>query len=200
MPVQSRHPPGLSHSILMLRRRNTAGPSGHPSNDPILDDQEQEELIETLRQSNERTNLLYVRLVQLIVSMAILLQLTFLVNTRRHFTPLSTIFPSSSPRPLIPLPSFWTFLSIVYHLRDIVLLNPNPVFHMHPLVYSRHMWAIVLVSPCISIALRKDLVQSAWWCLPALLSILPAAVRFWIVNSQKEIDTLDGLKYRVKGA
>ena len=127
-------------------------------------------------------------------------QLIFLVNVRSQTTPLSAIFPLSSPQPLIPFSPFWTFLCIVQHLHDIILLDPKPFFTIPHLMRSFRAWPITLIPPFVSIILRKDFVQTAWWCLPAILSILPAVVQFWIAASKEDLDKLDRLRYKAKGA
>ncbi|KDN45368.1 hypothetical protein RSAG8_04955, partial [Rhizoctonia solani AG-8 WAC10335] len=115
-----------------VRQRRTFGFSddgdGTTEANLVLDPQEQEEVIDNLRQAAKYSNEKSARAIAAILAVGVILQLYFLTMLVQgsQYTPLTPILDSAlEAKPLIPLASLFTILHIAVHVLDIISLIPE---------------------------------------------------------------------------
>ncbi|KDN45365.1 hypothetical protein RSAG8_04952, partial [Rhizoctonia solani AG-8 WAC10335] len=115
-----------------IRQRRTFGFSddgdGTTEANLVLDPQEQEEVIDNLREAAKYSNEKSARAIAAILAVGVSLQLYFLTMLVQgsQSTPLTPILDSAlEAKPLIPLASLFTILHIAVHVLDIISLIPE---------------------------------------------------------------------------
>ncbi|KAG9007141.1 hypothetical protein FRB94_014614 [Tulasnella sp. JGI-2019a] len=173
----------------------------------ILDEQEQEKVIQDLRQMSQKSDWIYVQALRMIMLNSIMLQVVFLSSlvTYRHSrtipTPLSPFF-STVPRPLIPIASGFTFLAITLHILDAFLISSSSC--LTPILvaggFSIPRAALYLLAPFLSVLTGRDLPQTIWWAFPAVVAGLVILMQRWTSDNTRSVEELEGLRYNAPGA
>ncbi|KAG8687748.1 hypothetical protein FRC08_011823 [Ceratobasidium sp. 394] len=171
----------------------------------ILDEQEQEEIIDELRQAAKRSNDNLTMVITGILVIGIVSQLYFLSTTLRgsQLTPLSPLLDTFlEPKSLIPLASTLTVLHIGVLALDIISLFPtlSNVQKSIPADISRYAPLTACIAPIIAIISGRDVAQLAWWCVPAEITALVWVSRGWMAGAVEDITGLEQLRYDSKGA
>jgi len=181
---------------------------------PIMDEQEQEEVVELLRSQNEISNLENTRILQALLSCSLLLQLMFLIGHKNgsSWTPISPILSSDARlrQPLIPTSRLWTLLNITQHIHDMMFSDPHlqSLIPHTPLVNLREqrIWAITLLPLTLALILRTsgsqgpDTTQIVWWGIAPAMAGITSLIRQWIREGRQDLQQLTKLKYKSKGA
>ncbi|KAF9565745.1 hypothetical protein CPC08DRAFT_815238 [Agrocybe pediades] len=167
----------------------------------ILDEQQQEELIDKLREENELVNKAYLVALKVVVGLSLLLQLA---TFRRN--PLLTIYPLQGSQSAIPLPAAFTLLSIFVHLNLLLLLFPEeiPVLFqlsssINPLSFQL-LYSVSAVAPTLCLFLQKPWQTFVWWCFTPVMVFIVQSVMEAIQESNQGIADLETMKYTAPGA
>ena len=168
----------------------------------ILDEQEQETLIRTLRDSNNTSSRQHVLALRTILTLSLFLQL---LSFRDN--PLSVIVPPATPGPSssIPLPGLFTILSLLVHINLAFLAFMDyikPRFHtshVHPISYQLS-YALSAVAPTLSLFLRRPWQSTIWWGLTTTVVFTAQSIMESINEGNKDISELESMKYVAFGA
>ncbi|KAF5382561.1 hypothetical protein D9615_002868 [Tricholomella constricta] len=135
----------------------------------ILDEQEQEALIQKLKETNKSSTKRSLTVLQAILVLSFALQIFSSFKN-----PLLAIIPPETHDVTedIPLPIAFTFLNLILHLnlalvafRDEIRVRYNVSDEfMHPLPYQLS-YAIAAVPPTLAMFLRRSWQSSVWWGL-----------------------------------
>ncbi|KDQ11052.1 hypothetical protein BOTBODRAFT_190014 [Botryobasidium botryosum FD-172 SS1] len=185
-----------------LRQRRTQDEAG-----PVLDEQEQEEIIRNLRAESNKSTANHVFFLLSLLTLSLILQFIFLNKSAwstQTATPLS-IFFSEAPAPLLGGAVLFTLVHISVLILDIGLLPPDPNLKIdtlpsfiHPLLPVRGLF--LLLAPTISFLMRKDMAQTIWWALPAGVHSIVWLSSKWIEAEAQSLQKLEELRYNAKGA
>ncbi|KAF9483473.1 hypothetical protein BDN70DRAFT_302213 [Pholiota conissans] len=175
---------------------------GEADDNAILDEQQQEALIESLRKENESVNRRYAAALRTIVGLSCLLQL-FTFNRN----PLLAIFPTAGSDPSIPLPALFTILSLFIHLNLVLLFNADEIrvgFQLSgsltPLSYQL-LYSLSAVAPTLSLLfLKKPWQTTVWWMITPVVIFIVQLVIEAIEQSIQGIADLENMKYTALGA
>lgn len=145
----------------------------------------------------------------------------------RQITPISMFFPNhKTPRsPLIPLATFWTLfdtlilLNLVYRLpKDLsfprllrywilrstdslkIPHHTRQALHRHLPLSEMQSGLLLCIPPTIAIVRIVDIPQILWWALPLFVFTSQMLVISWIKETEREMESLEKLKYEAKGA
>ncbi|KAL6304333.1 hypothetical protein BKA93DRAFT_825791 [Sparassis latifolia] len=182
--------------------------------DHVLDEQEQEELIETLRKQSDASNVHYLILLQITLAFSCMLHLIFVFHEPK-LSPLYAFFPpppDTSPHTiafpvlfgavhiLLHLNLSLTLLPPTHRLRRMLLSLPPPLRAVPiPLTHPAVLCAAAL-APAFSLVLRCGWADVVWWALAGGMTALVWAVQAWISQSERGIRELEGLRYNARGA
>ncbi|KAG9097090.1 hypothetical protein FRC06_007977 [Ceratobasidium sp. 370] len=171
----------------------------------VLDEQEQEEIIDELRQAAKRSNDNMTMAITGMLVLGIVSQLYFLSTMLRgsQLTPLSPLLDTIlEPRPLIPFASILTILHIGILALDIISLLPalSNLQKSIPTDFSRYAPLTTCLAPALAILSGRDVAQLAWWCVPAEITALVWVSRGWMAGAAEDIMELEQLRYDSKGA
>ncbi|KAG8702688.1 hypothetical protein FRC12_008686 [Ceratobasidium sp. 428] len=171
----------------------------------ILDEQEQEDIVDELRQAAKRSNDSLARAITGILVLGIISQLYFLSTILRgsQLTPLSPLLDTFlEPKPLIPLASVLTVLHVGILSLDIISLLPalSSLQKSIPADFSRYAPLATSLAPTLAIISGRDVAQLAWWCVPAEITALVWVSRGWMAGAVEDIAGLEQLRYDSKGA
>ncbi|KAF8305205.1 hypothetical protein DL93DRAFT_2160372 [Clavulina sp. PMI_390] len=188
--------------------------------------EEQEELIQDLRDRNEYSNAIHLRVIQAWLLGSISLHAFFCgrYNATSTWNPIRPLLssPSYPSQPLIPLAQFWALLNILQHSHDILVLDSTLQRYIPPMCFAipysssepplrvdfrkQRMWPLALVPLLISIFLRSageeglDLAQIVWWSVAPFVAGLVYLVSGWMDEGRREVEGLGALRYEAKGA
>ncbi|KIO16835.1 hypothetical protein M407DRAFT_246907 [Tulasnella calospora MUT 4182] len=183
----------------------------------VMDEQEQQELIETLREAARTADRIHIRSLRMVLIAAIMIQVNFLtmllINRRRQAlvpTPLGMIL-KFAPSPLIPIPAFFTILAIGLHVLDSLSLTKDPRVSLldvdmpfnAPGVLEgpfRKRAMLYLIAPFMSAVLRRSFSQTFWWLMPAIIIGLVALAQKWMRETDEGVERLEELRYDARGA
>ncbi|THV00817.1 hypothetical protein K435DRAFT_854344 [Dendrothele bispora CBS 962.96] len=179
----------------------------------ILDESEQEELVQRLREENAKLNRRFLLVTQAIVSLSALLHLIYLFSPTEE--PLLLFFPSpaGTQTPSKPLPRPFTLLSLAVHVNMLFLVNSGTTtatsllqlrfgdlqFGLHPLSYSTS-YALALVAPTVCLFLGRSWLTMIWWSITLGIVFAVQSVQDSITSGNESISALDALKYNAPGA
>ncbi|KAK1231328.1 hypothetical protein PQX77_005558 [Marasmius sp. AFHP31] len=209
-----------------MRRRvpfKFASAAEDESENVVLDEQEQDELIQKLRDENNQSNKWYEFGAVGILSLSGLLHLIYLINPSND--PLSFTKSNGDSRtdPGVPLPRLFTLLNLFLHLNLFLLLNPRSLPFLVPLQQTRlhflthqhashfpfplslplsfvHTYTLALVVPAICVFIRTTYTTIFWWCETAVVGFVIQAVQEAILKGDEGIEGLVGMKYHAPGA
>lgn len=172
-----------------------------------MDEQEQEELIETLRKENEVSTAQYQLLITVLLGLSLSAQLLYLVTPSKR-TPIANIFPiapSHDDSP-IPLSTLLTLISIFVHLSISLYCHyPRSLFNLilspppKPLPYDQ-AFALSAVAPALALFLWKPWQTLAWWSLGPCMVYVTYTVVQAIELGGNGVAELEELRYVAPGA
>lgn len=189
-----------------LRQRNVFTFSNDSDEHPetlILDDQEQEELIQSLRAQNDQSNSQYLLIARIVVALSCFLHLIYLVNPTKE-SPLAVIFPPGYPDPPLLLSVPFTMLHIILHAA-LLLLS----WKEHPFQFLKHIvtpfsypvtLAASAVAPLCSALLGRAFATTAWWSFAFVIVAMQYSVHRWVLQGEASIVELGKMKYDARGA
>ncbi|KZT73715.1 hypothetical protein DAEQUDRAFT_807930 [Daedalea quercina L-15889] len=186
-----------------------------PEDDHVLDEQEQEELIESLRSQSDTATMQYMLLGQVVLALSALLHLIYILKGDK-ISPLYAILPSHPPPfAIIPFANFFAMLNIALHANLSLLLLPfyNPIRQslsslpppleacslplpiLHPLIAG-----LTVLTPTLALLRQCSWPDVAWWCATLAMSWFVYSLRSWTDQSAEEIRELERLRYDARGA
>jgi len=173
----------------------------------VMDEQEQQDFIQSLRRAEQTADKAYVQALRIIIVFSVILQMVFLSTLIAHSgartvaTPLSTFF-TTPPRPLIPLPVVLTIYAVVLQCLEAFTLSPFTRLTEVLLVRGYRIPGIFLylIAPAISISTGRDFPQTLWWAEPTILIGLVTLMQHWMRSTARGVEELEGLKYSAQGA
>ncbi|KAG6890623.1 hypothetical protein C0995_006599 [Termitomyces sp. Mi166 len=170
----------------------------------ILYEEEQEELIQTLKEENQSSNYRFLTVLRGILIFSFILQIFSLFKN-----PLLAIFPPtiSDNTPEIPLPIPFTLLNMFLHFNLALLVFPTELrslnifseTRLHPLPYQL-TYAIAAVPPTLSMFLRKSWQSTTWWGVTILIVSTVQMVMDSIHEGNESISELESMRYVSRGA
>ncbi|KAF7314279.1 hypothetical protein MKEN_00900500 [Mycena kentingensis (nom. inval.)] len=165
----------------------------------VLDETEQEELIETLRNQNSQSSHQAIILLDVVLACATLLQVVFLLKDPKQ-SPLFALFPPSS-WDAMPAPVLLTILAFLLHANLVLHVHPTliPASMPLPLSYATS-YALALVAPTLSIFLGRVWQTTAWTFAPAAVVGLVHSVHSTLREGDAALAELETLKYNAPGA
>ncbi|KAI0697904.1 hypothetical protein BC835DRAFT_1336796 [Cytidiella melzeri] len=196
---------------MSLRKRNTfkSSETGDEDQGPILDEQEQEQLINLLKKDSAAKNARYAGLLQGLVGISAILHLMYLSSSTGE-SPFAAVLPpgSTSSRPL-PVAPFFSSVALFIHVNLFLRLLPSAHFirrsvsstfagHV-PLRYT-FIFAMAAVAPVLSLALWQSWADVLWWCTTVCLVYWIYTAQSWFEQEAEEIKQLEKLQYDAKGA
>ncbi|KXN88076.1 hypothetical protein AN958_07535, partial [Leucoagaricus sp. SymC.cos] len=191
-----------------LRRRTTfkfsEDDDGH---ERIFDEQEQDEVIQKLREQSERSKEQQLIFARVLVALSSILQFIHLLTPTRT-NPVLVIFPEDTPSPksTIPFTTGFTLLSLFIHLNLAVLFHPDEVrTHLQlthnpkPLSYGM-LYALSAVSPTLSLFLHLPWQTTTWWLFTAVIVFIVQNMMDTVESSSQGISELESMRYVSRGA
>ncbi|KAF9077744.1 hypothetical protein BDP27DRAFT_1413436 [Rhodocollybia butyracea] len=173
----------------------------------ILDDQEQQEVLDTLRKDNINSNKQLIRLTQCLVTLSTILFLVYFVSPIRSQDSINS--------EIIPLPRPFTLLSLILHanllllldsnsIRNILLrfrieLNSNTDLGLYTLGPTLS-YSLALVAPTVCIFLRRSWLTISWWSITAVVTYTVQTVLESIASGNERISSLEAMRYVAPGA
>ncbi|RDB17986.1 hypothetical protein Hypma_000746 [Hypsizygus marmoreus] len=170
----------------------------------ILDEQEQENLIQSLKETNITSNKRYLFALRAILVLSLFLQiLSFYENPLLVMVPLATPGPNHS----LPLPKMFTLLSIVLHTNLVVFVFLDDIRNrfqlsdadFHPLSFQLS-YVLAAVAPTLSLFLRRPWQSTIWWTLTELVVFTVQTVMELINEGNESISELEAMRYVAPGA
>ncbi|EED82316.1 predicted protein [Postia placenta Mad-698-R] len=175
--------------------------------DHILDEQEQEELIEKLRQQSDAATRQYTALVQIVIALSCLLHIIYLIKRDKE-SPLYALLSYDSPSEAIPLSTLFATMHILLHLNLGLLLLPSAhsaIRFLSSLPPSLGRFtplpvpvphAITLITPALApvlaLLLMREWPEIVWWSITGGLTWFVYNVRRWVIENEEEIRELEG--------
>ncbi|KAI9058389.1 hypothetical protein FKP32DRAFT_1614849 [Trametes sanguinea] len=179
--------------------------------DHVLDEQEQEKVIDRLRQQSANSNAMYSLGLQTVVGLSLLLHIIYMLCSSGE-SPLAVLFHNAPLRSPMPLASVFALLQILIHCN--LSLNALPSNHRlrravqryHPStqlpVRLSHPLSIIAptLAPLYAFLMGQDWVDVLWWSTTGCLTLLVAAVLRWMREEEQAIAELEKLRYDARGA
>jgi len=165
----------------------------------VLDEQEQEELVSTLRQQTTKSHERFKWGGQAIILLSVVLHLVSLTDT--DVPPTATIIPSTAPP--IPFTLLFTWLHIFIHEYLLAKTLPLPPSIQAPIASGKFdVYCAIgaIIAPIICVLLQCGWANFVWWSSTALLMCLDALIRLWIRQDIEGLEELEKLKYDAQGA
>ncbi|KAL4080753.1 hypothetical protein J3A83DRAFT_4202202 [Scleroderma citrinum] len=171
----------------------------------VLDEQEQAELIEEIKEHNAASNKQNRTALQAMLGLSGLLHVVYSLSDRR--SPLFSVFPSSShDQPAdapIAFSGILVYIAILIHVNLSLIVHPYHViiagWTIRPIGFiETFVWATI--GPIISIYLRKAWQTTIWWCVSAIMTGIVYAVHGWIQKVDEDVVELEKLQYKAPGA
>ncbi|KAF8895492.1 hypothetical protein BD779DRAFT_733146 [Infundibulicybe gibba] len=168
----------------------------------VLDEQEQNELVQTLRESNLASNRQYLMLLDIILLLSVILHSVSLLSPPNH-NPLLSIFPKTSrENPSVPFPSLFILLALFLHINLGIHIHPQiPALRLdlHPISFPL-TYALAAVAPTLALFLQCPWQTTLWWCFTSILGVIVQIILHSIAQSNESISELDAMKYLAFGA
>ncbi|KAI9573529.1 hypothetical protein HD554DRAFT_879263 [Boletus coccyginus] len=190
-----------------IRKRNpfTLESEDHDNDRVVLDEQEQTEVVDRIKEQNVSSNKQNRLALQLMLGLSCLLYVIYMLSDRT--TPLFAIFPPSDKtgRPTAPLDmsGILTYIAILIHVNLSLIVHPWNV-----VVFGRVIRAIGFLetfvwsaaAPLLSVYSGRAWQTTVWWCIPGFLTYVVYAVHGWIEKADDDVSELERLRYRAPGA
>ncbi|KAI0050395.1 hypothetical protein FA95DRAFT_622209 [Auriscalpium vulgare] len=161
----------------------------------VLDEEEQEEVIDTLRAQDAESNKLLVVLMRAVIGSSILLHVIYLV---RNENPINAFL---APTPPIP----YTHLFSAINLAALANLlaktwHAHPALQHVPLAPHILMYATAAAAPVFCLVRGSGLTDVVWWSVALVTVGFQHLLHRSIASVETEIEKLESLKYNAKGA
>ncbi|KAK7681527.1 hypothetical protein QCA50_015259 [Cerrena zonata] len=179
----------------------------------ILDEQEQEELIQKLKEESDVHNAQYLMVLQALIGLSSILQCIYLMKADKE-PPIAPLITSELiPPTSVPLPNLWTILNLFYHanlsIHLLPLSNPirqslqkirsSPYILLLPIGYSI-LYGLSVAPALLSLFSGNSWVDVVWWlATPAMVYFVHSSQR-WFAQETEGIQNLEKLRYDAKGA
>ncbi|CAK5284179.1 unnamed protein product [Mycena citricolor] len=177
----------------------------------VLDEVEQDEVIDTLHKENTRSTANALLIVDTVLSLASILQLSFLFNGN----PLLALFPPSTMSNLgrytIPYPAVFVLFALVLHANLALHLHPalirvllpsysnsTPLPVAIPLSYPL-TFSLAAVPPTFCLFLHHAWQANAWAASPFIVVTLIHSVHETLSEGSEALAELESLRYRAPG-
>ncbi|KAJ7784522.1 hypothetical protein B0H16DRAFT_1492848 [Mycena metata] len=165
----------------------------------VLDDVEQEEVIEDLRQRNTQTTARALVLLDAVLASSALLQVVYLLKDSKA-SPLLALFPAAAPEPNLPFPTAFALLALALHANLVLHLHPT-LLYRPPLPISYLLsYALAAIPPILNVFLGHSWQAIAWAAIPAAIIGLTHSVHSTLQEGDEALVELETLKYRAPGA
>jgi len=164
----------------------------------ILDDQQQEEVVQTLKKENDMSDRQIWLCLRIVMGCFAFLHILYLF---RRVNPLGP-FLSTSPPPRIPLDVLFTLLHTVILLGLAALPqydDNTPGIHTLVPKYAR-IYAVAAIAPAYCSLTRQSVANIAWWGFALVAAALHHFFHSLIRHGKKDISQLEALKYDARGA
>ncbi|KAJ3996912.1 hypothetical protein F5050DRAFT_1504323 [Lentinula boryana] len=197
-----------------LRRRITFKFSEETEESPVLlDDQEQEEVIETLRKENAKSNKQSISMMKIVLLLSTILHIIYFINPADD--PLLILIPRANLDETIPLPRPFTFISLVLHVNLILLLDSTSVRNVlvqagiglddsiqlgNYTLSPTLAYALSFVAPAVCLFLRRSWLTVAWWSITVSVTYAVQLVLEAAAQGDEHIRSLEAMKYAAPGA
>ncbi|KAI0632151.1 hypothetical protein C8Q77DRAFT_904600 [Trametes polyzona] len=184
------------------------GTEGH-----VLDEQEQEEVIDSLRQESANSNAVYLAGLQAVVTLSLALHILFMLRSEKH-SPLAVLFPDAPSGPPVPFATLLAIFQIAIHcnlflnvlpkdhtLRGVIQSSPLSPSLRPPFPFSHPgtLFAPV-VAPAYALVLGRGWVDVLWWATAGVLTAIVGLALKWMKEEEEEIAGLENLRYVARGA
>ncbi|KAF8558247.1 hypothetical protein OG21DRAFT_1405267 [Imleria badia] len=190
-----------------IRKRNpfTLQSEVHDNGRVVLDDQEQAELVDRIKEHNISSNKQNRVALQLMLGLSCLLYVIYMLSDRT--TPLFAIFPPSPEigRATAPLDmsGILSYVAILIHVNLSLIVHPWNVVVAGRIIRAigfleTFVWSAA--APILSVYSGRAWQTTVWWCIPGFLTYVIYAVHGWIDKADEDVSELEKLKYRAPGA
>ncbi|KAI0648034.1 hypothetical protein C8Q79DRAFT_548549 [Trametes meyenii] len=188
------------------------GSEGH-----ILDEQEQEEVIERLREQSAGSNTVYLIGLQGVIGLSILLSHFLYILRSPKQSPLVALFPDTPSSEPVPLATPLTLLQVLIHcnlslyvlslfppghpLRQALRGSAFPAWVRLPIPISQPAALFIpAVAPVYALVLGRSWPDVLWWATSGIITAVVVAALKWMKDEEQEIATLEKLRYTARGA
>ncbi|KAI0372190.1 hypothetical protein BV20DRAFT_940340 [Pilatotrama ljubarskyi] len=179
----------------------------------IMDEQEQDQVIDRLRQESVSSNTTYLLGLQAVVGLSIVLHTLYILRSQKQ-SPLAVLFPDAPAAPRMPLASILAWFQVAIHCNlSLNLLPPShpirraaqtshlPPFVRPPIPLSHPASLIALaVAPVYALLLGQSWVEFLWWSTTGILAGIVGISLKWIEDEEAQIAELERLRYTARGA
>ncbi|KAI0087852.1 hypothetical protein BDY19DRAFT_994740 [Irpex rosettiformis] len=176
---------------------------------PVLDEQEQEELINDLRQHSEVRNAQYVLLLQVLIAVSVILQLMYLFSGTRESPFVAILLPEATPSKPIPASTLFIAISLFLHANlslsflsqtHMIRRSVSSTFGGHvPLRYV-FLFVASAIAPLLSSVLWQSWADLLWWSTTPCLVYFMYSAQCWFDEEAEAIRGLEKMRYDAKGA
>ncbi|KAI8969621.1 hypothetical protein BD414DRAFT_428225 [Trametes punicea] len=184
-----------------------------PQDTHILDEQEQEGVIDLLREESASSNAFYLVSLQAVVVLSLLLHVLYVTRFPKP-SPIAILFQDTTVGPPVPLATAMAWLQIAIHCN----LGMNLLHTDHPLRSALQIDALrpslrlplplshpatvlsPVLAPTYALLLGQDWIDVLWWSTAGLLTLLITVILRWIKEEEEEITELEKLRYTARGA
>ncbi|KAJ7259490.1 hypothetical protein B0H12DRAFT_1108257 [Mycena haematopus] len=159
----------------------------------VLDEVEQAEVIEDLRQRNTQTTTRALLLLDGVLAFSALLQILYFL----------ALFPISTTEPNPPCPTLFALVALAVHANLALHLHPNlaPRLRLRPPLPLSYLlsYLATAVAPSLSLFLARSWQATAWDALPLLVVALTHSVHSTLMEGDEALAELEALQYRAPG-
>ncbi|KAL7318479.1 hypothetical protein PS15m_001718 [Mucor circinelloides] len=188
---------------LHFRKRET--PKNPEEETEFLDEEEQEKLLQELREQNDTANMhIQIGLVIIGLLVAALFGSVLLQRSSIPTIPIADIFESTPS--VLTSPKFAVFCSLISIFLSILTLLASSRVKMAtlpqlPLQYIGSAAIITgTISPLMSLFSNATLIELFFWAIPIVLMMMYYFAFHMINQVYQGLDELEGSKYKYKGA
>ncbi|EIW59236.1 uncharacterized protein TRAVEDRAFT_122460 [Trametes versicolor FP-101664 SS1] len=181
--------------------------------DHILDEQEQEAVIDRLRQTSASSNAIYLLGLQAAIGLSFLLHALYAFRSPKR-SPFAVLFPDVPSEAPVPLASLLVLLQTAiqcnlslnvlppnHWLRHAVQTNALPPSFRPPIPLSHPVTIILpLVAPVYALLLGQGWIDVLWWSTAGILTGIVAVALQWMKEAEAALAELEKLRYVARGA
>ncbi|EIN12737.1 hypothetical protein PUNSTDRAFT_60770 [Punctularia strigosozonata HHB-11173 SS5] len=178
--------------------------------DPILDEQEQEEVINSIQTENSRRNDQYTLMYQLTLGLSGFLHLVYLFSPNTD-SPLAPFLSSDPSRTQWSKPSIAVFVlfQVTLHAGFGLLfltrheeewLTERGVIPLPMSLSYRRLLICSAIIPSLSFLAGRDWATVIWWCTAGVMGMFGQTLRKWMSQGDQKIQRLEELRYVAPGA
>ncbi|KAI0822311.1 hypothetical protein BC628DRAFT_1412417 [Trametes gibbosa] len=186
---------------------------GEEQEDRILDEQEQEAVIDRLREKSASSNVVYRGGLQTAIALSFFLHVLYILRSPTH-SPLAVVFPEAPSGPPIPLAPLFALLQVAVHcnlslnvlppthrIRQIVHARSLPPSLRPPIPLSHPATLLApAIAPVYALLLGQGRADVLWWITTGALTTIVFLAMKWMKEEEEEITGLEKLRYTARGA